>query len=109
MDLKTWMSVSRSRSNLVALTMTAILMGSLFVFDHDPPDRIHFVRRTALFMIVVHGLFHGMSIFGLRAMMLRGVENAELALSFYQHPRRLSHLDLAVSWIGLHSLAPYVL
>ena len=109
MDLKTWMSVSRRRSNFVALTLTAILMGSLFFRDYGPSDSIHFVRGTALFMIVMHGLFHGMSIFGLRAMMLRGVEDAELALSFYQHPRRLSHLDLAVSWIGLYSAAPYVL
>lgn len=108
MDLKTWMSVSRSRSNLIALAMTALLMGSLFVADHGVEERLALMRRTAMFMIVVHAAFHGVSIFALRSMALRGVENAALALAFYRHPRRISHLDLSIAWIGLFSAAPYL-
>lgn len=108
MDLKTWMWVSRSRSNLVALTTTALLMGSLFVLDHSPVERLALVRRTAMFMIIIHAVFHGMSLLALRSMVLRGVQNADLALSFYRHPRRISHLDLSIAWIGLFSAAPYL-
>jgi hypothetical protein len=109
MDIKTWMAVSRSRSNLGAVAMTALLMSSLFVLDHGPMERLAFVRRTAMFMIAVHAIFHGMSVLGLRSLMLRGVENADLALAYYRHPRRISHLDLSVGWIGLFAAAPYLL
>jgi hypothetical protein len=83
-------------------------MGSLFVIEYSPVERLVLVRRTATFMMVIHAAFHGMSIFALRSMVLRGVKNAELALSFYRHPRRISHLDLSVAWIGLFSVAPYL-
>jgi hypothetical protein len=108
MDIETWMSVSRRRSNLIALTITALLMGSLFVVDYGPVERLALVRGTAMFMIIVHAALHGVSLFGLRSMVLRGVENAERALFFYRHPRRISHLDLSVAWIGLFSAAPYL-
>jgi hypothetical protein len=108
MDLKTWMSVSRSRSNLVAVAATALLMSSLFILDHSATEHLAVVRRTAMFMMTVHALFHVMSLVALRSMVLRGVDNAELALSFYRHPRRISHLDLSVAWIGLFSAAPYL-
>lgn len=108
MDLRTWISVSRTRANLTAIATTAILVGSLFFFDPGPLDRVAFSRRTGLFMAVLHGLFHGLSVFGLRSMVLRGVENAELALSLYCHPRRISHLDLAVVWLAVYAAAPYI-
>ena len=108
MDLKTRMSVSRSHSNLVAVAATALLMSSLFILDHGSMERLGVVRGTAVFMIIVHAILHGMSLFALRSMVLHGVENAELALSFYRHPRRISHLDLSIAWIGLFSAAPYL-
>jgi hypothetical protein len=109
MDLKTWMSVSRSRSNLAAVATTAFLMVSLFAVDHGPVEHLAFVRRAAISMIAMHAIFHGMSILALRSLTLRGVENAELALSFYRHPRRISHLDLSFAWIGLFAAAPHLI
>ncbi len=108
MDLRTWISISRRRSNTTAIATTAILIGSLFYFDHGP-EGAAFARRTAVFMIVLHGLFHGLSIYGLRAMVRRGVENAELALSLYCDPRRISHLDLASIWLAMYVAAPHML
>lgn len=108
MDDNAWTSASRQRSNLIALTTTALLMLCLFVLDHEPVERLALVRRTALFMVVTHTTFHGISLLALWSMVRRGVENAELALAFYRHPRRLSHLDLAVGWIGLFAAAPYL-
>jgi len=108
MDLRTWTSISRTRANLTAIATTAILIGSLFFFDVDPLDRVAFSRRIGVFMVALHGLFHGLSIFGLRAMVVCGVENAELALSLYRHPRRISHMDLAVTWLAVYAASPHI-
>jgi len=62
-----------------------------------------------MLMVVLHGFFHGLSIYGLRLMALRGIENAELAFALYCHPRRISHLDVAAAWVATFAVAPYVL
>ena len=109
MDPNAWVSISRRRANLTAVVTTALLIGSLFLADHGALERAAFARRTGMLMIALHGFLHGLSIYGLRAMVLRRVENAELALALYLHPRRVSHLDLAAVWGATYAAAPYVL
>lgn len=109
MDLEAITAASRRRSNLVAVSATAALMGSFVLFDGGAPDHAEAVRQKAAFMAIMHGLFYFVSVSILRGMARRGVENAALALACYQDPRRISHRDLAVAWSCLLIAARYLI
>jgi hypothetical protein len=107
MDLERWLSIPRSRSNLVSVATTAAFM-ALLVFRYSGPDPVIVVREVAMLMALMHGLMHLIAIRGLNALVRRGAPLGQQASAAYRDPRRVSHLDIAAAWSGLYILAPFV-
>ena len=86
-------AVNRRSVMWTGLTMFLIIS----VSRHEPLQAV-IVRNVAFIMMGIHGLLHVLLLGLLDWLRDKGVPEAESARGAYLAPRRISNLDLAVSW-----------
>lgn len=100
-----WIARPRRQTNLAAVSLTGLVMLWLLAAAWQEPGRLTFLRGVALLCIGVHGVAHIFALHVLRHLQERGIPAAERALLAYLERGRLSHLDLAIAWVGFALLA----
>jgi hypothetical protein len=108
MNVENWLSVPLKRANTASLTSVVCAMAFLIVYEPKDLEQIEFMRASAVLLVGLHAAFHVGTVNALKFMALLQVADAEHALESYRDPRRVSHLDLAATWLGFYSLTPYI-
>lgn len=108
MNVENWLSVRHGRAN--ATTLTSVVCAMLFLIAYEPKDveQVEFMRASAVLLVALHTAFHVCTLNALKLMAVLQVVDAEHALENYRDPRRVSHLDLAATWLGFYALTPYI-
>jgi hypothetical protein len=107
-NLKRWSSRPLWKLNGVAIASTTALMLWLFTVRQRVAEPEMHLRYAALLFMSIHGMLHYLSRRGLHLMVQKHQTGAEEALRAYLDVRRVSHLDLAVAWIGFFAVAPHL-
>lgn len=105
-NLIKWAARPRRLVNIAALAMTAAMMMWLVVFACKSHDPAAMLKDTAFVVFALYASQHVFFLFMLRLFRDRGVPEAALALEAYRDPRRISHLDVAMLWVGLAATSP---
>ena len=92
----------------MAILLMVIVVVLLAVAVQRLPEAVDAFGSAALTMAVLHGLMHVSTLRSLRAMVAMRVPHSHQALHIYRDPLRISHLDLAMAWIGLRSASCYI-
>ena len=108
MNTQSWLAVPLARVNVSAVATTAIAM--LFLLSYHPEDvqPEDFIRANALVLLAAHGVLHALTLHTLKVLQLMDFAEAGTVLARYRDPRRVSHLDLAATWLGFYALAPHL-
>ena len=97
-QLKKWAATPPRQTNIGLITFTGLMMLCLFVVTWDRPDRADYLHEVAVIAIVLHGIFHLLTIRGLNRLSARDIEAARWAYQAYRDARRVNHVDLAIGW-----------
>lgn len=103
-----WLAAPIARTNVAALGTTAAVM--LFLASYRPEDvaAIDHLRASAVVLIAAHAALHVLTLNSLKLLEMLEIAEATPALARYRDPRRVSHGDLAMAWLGFYALAPYI-
>ena len=102
--LDRWAALSPRQTNTGLIAFTALMMVCLLGGTWDMPDRAAYLCGIALIFAGTHGLLHLLTLRGLRRLQTKGVAAAGRALAAYRDPRRVTHLDLVIGWMGYAAL-----
>jgi hypothetical protein len=107
MKLEQWLSVPVARSNTATIATTLFGMLCTVALGEVGQNPESLARKIASLMAALHGVQHVLTILCLKAMARHGAPRAAEALAAYANPYRVSHLDVAVAWVGFFALARY--
>lgn len=105
-QLKRWSERPIAPTNLRVAGISALTLAFMILAAARTPDPTVAARGMAMILVVLQSIAHVVTTAMLRALTARGVSHAAAALASYRDPRRLSGLDMAMSWVVVALAAP---